>query len=479
MADQAFETFYRNYAKSLIDGTAAVLIGAGMSRASGFVDWRGLLRTVAKDLGLDVDKETDLVAVAQYHTNEYKTRAQINQVLIEEFTKDARITENHRLLASLPLQTVWTTNYDDLIERAFREAQKRVDVKISPENLATTLPRRVATVYKMHGDISQPHDAVLTKEDYETYDLERELFSIQLKGDLVAKTFLFLGFSFSDPNIDYILSRIRILLGKNQRQHYCILKRVEKPPRMAGKSRAVYEYEKTKQDLRINDLKRYSVQALLIDDYSEVTTILRELNYRSHLKDIFISGSAYSYEPMDHEKIEELARSIGRQIIERGFNLVSGFGLGIGGMVVLGAMESVYRHDVSREPELRPFPQQTPVGMSQAEFWMRYRESIISKANFCIFICGNKKDRETGQTVIAGGVLEEFRIAKTLKKYPIPVGASGHAARNIWEEVSNSLDKFYPNGGVRRQFEVLGDGASSVGEITEAIFSIIEGITGQ
>lgn len=102
MADQAFETFYRNYAKSLIDGTAAVLIGAGMSRASGFVDWRGLLRTVAKDLGLDVDKETDLVAVTQYHTNEYKTRAQINQVLIEEFTKDARITENHRLLASLP-----------------------------------------------------------------------------------------------------------------------------------------------------------------------------------------------------------------------------------------------------------------------------------------------------------------------------------------------------------------------------------------
>ena len=58
-----------------------------------------------------------------------------------------------------------------------------------------------------------PNDAVLTKEDYELYDLHRRVFTTTLQSDLVSKTFLFLGFGFTDPNIDYILSRIRILVG--------------------------------------------------------------------------------------------------------------------------------------------------------------------------------------------------------------------------------------------------------------------------
>ena len=58
----------------------------------------------------------------------------------------------------------------------------------------------------MHGDFSQPRNAVLTKEDYETYNEHRALFSEKLKGDLIEKTFLFLGFSFTDPNVDYILA---------------------------------------------------------------------------------------------------------------------------------------------------------------------------------------------------------------------------------------------------------------------------------
>ena len=46
--------------------TATPFIGAGLSRSSGFADWKRLLRGIPMDLGLDVDCETDLVAVAQY-----------------------------------------------------------------------------------------------------------------------------------------------------------------------------------------------------------------------------------------------------------------------------------------------------------------------------------------------------------------------------------------------------------------------------
>jgi hypothetical protein len=60
-------------------------------------------------------------------------------------------------------------------------------------------------------------------------------------------------------------------------------------PKSYGKGKAKYEYDKTKLDLRIADPKRYSIRALMIDDYAEITAILRELNRRSHRKDIFMA----------------------------------------------------------------------------------------------------------------------------------------------------------------------------------------------
>jgi len=453
------ETFYGHFEKALEEGYAALFAGADLSRPSGFVNRKELLRDIANELGLDVDRESD----------------------IEEFTKDAKLTENHRLITGLPIKTVWTTNYDQLLEQAYRETRKRPDVKIKQDDLAVTIPKRDVTIYKMHGDFSQPQNAVLTKEDYETYNEHRALFSEKLKGDLIEKTFLFLGFSFTDPNIDYILGRIRALLGQNQREHYCIMRRPQ-IPKEEGRAKAQFKYEKTKLDLRIADLKRYGIRALLVDDYAEVTAILKELSHRSHRKDIFVSGSASDFSPMGRERVEKLAREIGQEIIRKGHNLVSGIGLGIGGVVILGAMEELYTDDKSEfgdRTTLRPFPQGPPRGMTRETFWTRYREDMIANAGFAVFLCGNKVDPSTGKTVIASGVMKEFEITKRLNRYPIPVGATGHAARRIWEEVNGSLDRFFPNGGVKGHFQTLRDTKSSNEEIVEAIFAIAKRVVSQ
>ena len=446
------ETFYGHFEKALEEGYAALFAGTDLSRPSGFVDRKELLRDIAIELGLDVDRESD----------------------IEEFTKDAKLTENHRLIAGLPIKTVWTTNYDQLLEQAYRETRKRPDVKIKQDDLAVTIHKRDVTIYKMHGDFSQPQNAVLTKEDYETYNEHRALFSEKLKGDLIEKTFLFLGFSFKDPNIDYILGRIRALLAQNQREHYCIMRRPQ-IPKGGGQAKAQFKYEKTKFDLRIVDLKRYGIRALLVDDYAEVTEILKELSRHSHRKDIFVSGSASDFSPMGRERVEKLARDIGQGIIRKGHNLVSGIGFGIGGVVILGAMEELYTDDKSEfgdRTTLRPFPQEPPRGMTRETFLTRYREDMIANAGFTVFLCGNKLDPNTGKTVIASGVMKEFEITKRLNRYPIPVGATGHAARRIWEEVNGSLDRFFPNGGVKGHFQTLRDTKSTNEEIVEAIFAI-------
>ncbi len=424
------------FQKALDEGTAAFFVGAGMSRGAGFVDWRDLIRDIATDLDLDVDRETDLIALAQYHVNQRGGRAAINQKLIDEFIKDAKPAENHALLATLPVHTIWTTNYDTVLEDAFRAAHKHVDVKRISQNLTLTLPKRDAIIYKMHGDASLPDEAVLTKSDYEMFPSQRELFSVQLRGDLVSKTFLFLGYSFSDPNIDYILARIRVLLGRDKREHFAIMRAIPKPKGGSAKKRTQYEYDARKQELRIQDLQNYGIQTHLVQEYVEITTILRELNRRADRKNVFVSGSAADFNPFGKERIENLARTLGTMIIQKDYNLVSGIGLGIGGAITIGAMEALYESPASHMDErttLRPFPQVAPSSGTLKRTWTRYRREMISRAGFAIFLCGNK--RKGGKLVEADGVHEEFEIVAERGVYPVPVGATGHAALSIWNRV--------------------------------------------
>ena len=484
MSTTQLESFYKHFVRAMHEGNAAVFAGAGLSRASGYVDWRALLKEIAADLGLDIDQESDLIAVAQYHQTKHMNRARLDRLIIEEFTKDTGLSENHRLVANLPIETVWTTNYDKLIERAFEEAHRRVDVKKTADSLQHPLPGRCVTVFKMHGDVENPADAVLTKEDYETYDLHRELFSIKLKGDLVGKTFLFVGFSFTDPNIDYILGRIRALLGKDKGQNYSVMRWPSKPAKRDFKTnksyqvaKARYEYERTKLNLRIADLRRYGIEALMIDEYDGLTEILRELSRRVHLRDVFVSGSAHSLDPLGEKRVDGLCRLLGKRLIDEGLNLVSGIGVGIGDRVVIGAMESLYRKhycDATDRLFLRPFPQQHPKGMTIKDFWTKYRQDILAKAGVCIFLAGNKLDKATGNVVDADGVIEEFQIATALGIYPIPIGMTGHTAQRIWEQVTASLDRYYPGGGVKSHFRILGRGASTNEDLIEAVVGILK-----
>src|SRR5580698_2253141 len=85
-----------------------------------------------------------------------------------------------------------------------------------------------------------------------------------------------------------------------------------------------FEYDKTKQSLQVQDLQRYSVQTLLIDSYQEITSILEELEAKYHQRTVFVSGSAQEFqEPFNADRMRTLCELIGRELIERGLNLVS------------------------------------------------------------------------------------------------------------------------------------------------------------
>lgn len=436
------EELIREYAKAIREGNAAVFGGAGLSRPSGFVDWKELLRPLASDIGLNVDKENDLLSVAQYYRNQRRTRSGINQAILNAFSVNVQTNENVKILSRLPIFTYWTTNYDELIEKGIREANRNPDVKSESDQLSSMKRDRDAIVYKMHGDVNRPANAVLTKEDYELYEYRRPLFRTALKGDLVSKVFLFIGFSFEDPNLDYILSEIHSLLGENVPNHYCFFRRIqEKDFSDAGE----YGYCKARQDMQEENLRNYGIQTVFVDSYDEITNILREIERVSKLYNIFISGSAEEFAaPWKKNSAEELAGKLAGALVHEGCRVTSGFGLGIGSAVINGALDVIYSEKFRHIDEhlcLRPFPQNISDSTVRAERWKQYREGMIEDTGISIFMFGNKRGPE-GTIVISDGCIQEFEIAKNHNHIIIPLGSTGYAAKTIYDEVKRNIDNY-------------------------------------
>lgn len=474
------QKFIEDFVIEIINGDAAIFAGAGMSTSEGFVNWKELLRDLASEIDLDIDKEYDLIAVAQYHFNKHK-RGKINSKIKNEFTTLSKGSENHKILARIGISTFWTTNYDKLIEKSLEEENKTIELKINNADFSTNIKKKDATVYKMHGDKDSPDTAVLIKDDYETYNDKREFFSIALRGDLLSKTFLFIGFSFDDPNLDYILGRIKVLLKDNTPVHYCFFKSVnetdfDKLDGTSDQKKEAFLYAKIKQQLKVDDLRRYGINAIMIEAYSDITAILKEIEVRLKRKNIFISGAAHDYSPFTDDSAKDLIHKLSYKLAEDHYKIISGYGLGIGSIVINGALDyklnSKYRH-LDDLLILRPFPQTQSGGTDIKQIWTNYRRDMLSYAGIAIFMFGNKVD-ENGNIVLSNGMLEEFNICIEQGVVPIPISSTGWMAKELWQNINAEIDKYLPTDSkLRTSFLELGKDGLSNDDIIKHVIEFI------
>lgn len=469
------EVFINDYVKDLNAGTASVFAGAGLSIPAGFVNWPEMMKEIANDLGLNISTETNLVSIAQYHVNENRNRTKINRKILEEFTEDVIETENHRIISRLPVSSIWTTNYDELIENTFEKEFKVVDVKYTNSQLLTTRPKRDIVIFKMHGDVNHPNSAILTKEQYEQYHYTHEPFINALTGELTTKTFLFIGFSFTDPNLDYVLSRLNYRFREEQRQHYCFVKN----PALGdyqNQDQATLDYNLKKQSLIINDLKRYGIKCLRIDSYDEITTVLKEIEVRYKKRTIFISGSAEIYDPYNRNDANGFVHNLSKSIIENDYRIVNGFGWGIGSSIINGALEAIYNNPKRFSESqliLKPFPQFETGEKKLSVLWEEYRQKMISQCGISIFLFGNKN--QAGDIIDANGVIREFEISKQCNNICIPIGLTGYASKKIIEIIfANPQDYYEQPDKILPDLEKLNSGRTSLNEAIEIVNHILK-----
>ena len=424
-------------------GDISVFAGAGLSVASGYVDWKKLLEPISKQLRLNAN--IDLTEIAQYYKNKYE-RQGLNSLVFNEFDKVPKNNENVNWLAKMPISEFWTTNYDDVIEQSVKKEGKNVQVIVKQEDFKYHKTGREVTIYKMHGDKDSPDDVVLTKEDYQNYDSTRGVFTKLLSVELIRRTFLFIGFSFNDPNMERILSIAKqSLKGKSPQTHYCFMRKIQLTDYLDEKNKLNHEnikkyiQDKNYQELRINAMAKYGILTILVNDYEEITLMLRYLYNNYITNNVFVSGginpetlSDYGNFDMKQDTNSNLGPAenfltlLGKALIDNNFHIYTGFGAGVGNYILSGVLLS----DKNKY---------TNIGIINNEIHIsslvevdnltkkRIREKMIGQCSSSIIVFGYGNEDS--------GTYEEYEIAEKAGKYIVPIKKTGLAAENIYEKL--------------------------------------------
>jgi hypothetical protein len=130
--------------------------------------------------------------------------------------------EAHIAFASLPFDTIYTTNFDLLLEDAFAAVKRPFRSIVGELQMPFHGGPLATSIVKMHGDLRHEEHIVVTSEDYEKYLATYPVIATHLSALLITRTALFIGYGLLDPDFQHIRKVVRSRLGKFERMAYVI-----------------------------------------------------------------------------------------------------------------------------------------------------------------------------------------------------------------------------------------------------------------
>ncbi|TKB75099.1 MAG: SIR2 family protein [Nitrospira sp.] len=197
--------------------------------------WEELVNQAARELGFGIPdllrvRGTDIQILEYFKIKKAGETQLLKNWLLRSMQppdKALRLSPIHRELAKLKkCNLFYTTNFDDLIERAFdihRRRYRSVAVESDMGN-----ERSICEIIKFHGDLNHPSEMVLSESDYERRLSLSSAMDYRLRGDILGRVLLFMGYSFRDVNVSYlfrlITDQFKSLLGaQSGRRAYIVV----------------------------------------------------------------------------------------------------------------------------------------------------------------------------------------------------------------------------------------------------------------
>jgi hypothetical protein len=215
-----------------------LFLGAGVSKNSknqrgerpmDWVEYLNLLATKIADPGQRTEVEACIQAFDLLTACELARRFlkpdQFKSILIQEFLeKRFEPADIHDDIIMTDSRFVLTTNFDKLYEnRANQIQQNTVLVKnYYDTDVADVFRRSQRVVLKVHGTIDSPDKTIFTRSDYAMARTQYSHFYELLNALFVTHTFIFLGASLRDPDMQILLENHRYRF-EGSRPHYIMM----------------------------------------------------------------------------------------------------------------------------------------------------------------------------------------------------------------------------------------------------------------
>jgi hypothetical protein len=247
---------------SIADGTCVLFVGAGFTNAFSQIGGERvknasalgaeIIRSLNGGQGVSADQAERIIAAtstpgeggsdnyqlrlaAQFYISERvrwdavdpeQAREDLIEILVREtgqtFSKET--LDAAAPLLTLPWSSIYTTNYDSLVEATLSSCDIRYQVTTRPSDLVDRVGDRLEVV-KIHGSIDEVHlDAelplVVTSDDYANFGWTRGLLLDELRVNLAQRDVLFLGYGLQDENLDTVIREVSRAISRTPRSLY-------------------------------------------------------------------------------------------------------------------------------------------------------------------------------------------------------------------------------------------------------------------
>lgn len=190
----------------------------GFNGAPGLPSGGKLAAMLAEECGYPGGDKHDLPRVAQYYALTYGERRMREFVNEQLGLADVKPGEVHNLLAGWPIKAVLTTNYDNLMERAFSKKDKDPAKAIyerrgDQEQIKMPPSVHQPLVYKLHGSLEDIDSMVITEDNYIDFLISliegNPKLPDAISGIFRSDSILFIGYGLKDWNIRVLLRYFR------------------------------------------------------------------------------------------------------------------------------------------------------------------------------------------------------------------------------------------------------------------------------
>ncbi|MFJ6456160.1 SIR2 family NAD-dependent protein deacylase [Paenarthrobacter sp. NPDC091669] len=211
----------------LVEGQWLPLIGAGFSRNASVQigeappDWKNLGKALAEHLP-DFDSTVGPLEIVSAYEHAFGRSTLVDKIARLTRVYDARPGKTHTAFAELGFETVLTTNFDFLLERAYETAGRPCVPLIGESQLAGLSLSTGPKLYKLHGDIHHPENLVMTESDYDLFLNRWPLLATAVTSLFISQTPVLIGYSFDDPDTRQLMALIKERLGGLSRQVWCL-----------------------------------------------------------------------------------------------------------------------------------------------------------------------------------------------------------------------------------------------------------------